>query len=403
MMKSRKMLSIMLVLLVVCLAMSAQAAIVGTGTSPISFDTATPTPATTAVGTPAVDYQGYVTGHTVGGVPQLTVGSTVVAIEDPATDWDNGGQGFAPIGAWTYRDKTAANPHPAPFSLLGSVTPSAPTTTGTANDMTEFKITGISFAVYDITNFQDDDQVSVRILDGSLTVVSTGTLEAIGYDAVLNPTALNAASLQGGGIFSGDAIFAPAAGHLTGPFTVQLALDENGSWTAAKHAFWLSLDSAELTVDYTVWSAGSPNTAPVVDAGLDFYTWFDGVERVETLEGVLVTDDGAPEAAVTTWAVVSEPDAVNYPIVIDDPSSLTSSVTMSVTGRYVLTLTGNDSLLQGEPDELIIDVFADACDAAQNQPGYEKLPGDIDNDCDVDLADFAMFAQDWLKSDSLQR
>ena len=253
--------------LVLTLAPAAPAAIVGTGTSSISFDTATPTPATTAVGTPAVDYQGYVTSHNVSGVPQLTLSSpNDTTIEDPATDWDNGGQGFAPIGAWTYRDKTSANPHPDAFSLLGSVTPSAPTTTGTGSDMTEFKITGISFAVSDPTAWDENDQIAVRILDGSSAVVSAGTLEAIGYDAVLNPTALNAASLQGGGKFSGDAIFAPAAGHLTGPFTVQIAIDENSSWTSAKQAFWMSLDSAQLTVDYTVLgAAGTPGTLIMVE------------------------------------------------------------------------------------------------------------------------------------------
>ena len=237
--------------LVLALAPAALAAtVVGTGTSSISFDTATPTPATTAgngklalgVGDSAPDYQGYVTGLD-STIPQVTLVSTGVhTIADTADFWDNGSQGFAPIDALTYCDKTALNPYPAAFSLLGSVTPTGPTTTGTASDMTEFKITGISFAVSDQTSWDENDQIAVRILDGSSAVVSAGTLEAIGYDAVLNPTALNAASLQGGGKFSGDAIFAPAAGHLTGPFTVQIALDENSSWTAAKQAFWLSLD-----------------------------------------------------------------------------------------------------------------------------------------------------------------
>ena len=257
--------------MVLALAPAAQAAIVvGTGTASISFNTATPLPATTAVGTGTVsDYGGIVTGHNGSGVPLLTL-STLndTTVVETTADWDNTtntvAAGMAPIGAWTFRDQNANNGNtwPAPFGLLGSVIPTAPTLTG-PSAMTEFKITGLSFAVRDRSGYANIDAVTVNILDGLSNVVSTGTLEAIGASG--GTTALNATSLDGGGIFSGDLVFDSATGHLIDTFTVQILSD--GNWNNGNEGFWISLDGAELTVDYTVDAIPEPATMSLLALG----------------------------------------------------------------------------------------------------------------------------------------
>jgi hypothetical protein len=151
-------------------------------------------------------------------------------------------------------------------------------------------------------------------------------------------------------------------------------------------------------------TTGITNVAPVVDAGADIVTWLvDGVNPVtEILAGAILSDDGVPEAAGTTWTVVNEPDYDNNPIVIADTSSLTSSVTMSVVGQYTLRLTGHDTELDGAPDDLVIDVYANGCEAAKIEavPPYSELlagqRGDTNWDCIVNLADLAVMAKNWM-------
>jgi hypothetical protein len=46
-------------------------------------------------------------------------------------------------------------------------------------------------------------------------------------------------------------------------------------------------------------------------------------------------------------------------------------------------------------------VRATPCLAAQAVPGYAAIVGDFNNDCVVDIADFADFARNWLKCNSL--
>jgi hypothetical protein len=49
-----------------------------------------------------------------------------------------------------------------------------------------------------------------------------------------------------------------------------------------------------------------------------------------------------------------------------------------------------------------INVYADSCEAAQNNPnGYTAPAGDMNNDCKVDFVDFATLAGAWLEDESL--
>ena len=43
-------------------------------------------------------------------------------------------------------------------------------------------------------------------------------------------------------------------------------------------------------------------------------------------------------------------------------------------------------------------VYADSCEAAQNNPnGYDALAYDLNNDCVVDFLDLAMYASEWAE------
>ena len=49
-------------------------------------------------------------------------------------------------------------------------------------------------------------------------------------------------------------------------------------------------------------------------------------------------------------------------------------------------------------DTLQIVVYADACEHASNQDGFEWIPGDINHDCIVDELDQAIMLERWLES-----
>jgi hypothetical protein len=138
------------------------------------------------------------------------------------------------------------------------------------------------------------------------------------------------------------------------------------------------------------------NFPPEVSAGENVTTWLDNGSVTVTLAGTV------NEAADTLWTMVSEPDDPNNPdAVIDDPTALGTTVTLSALGEYVLQLDANDGELDAVPSQMTISVFADSCLAAQSLPDYTPYPGDIDGDCDVDQDDLDLLMADWLECNAL--
>ena len=71
-------------------------------------------------------------------------------------------------------------------------------------------------------------------------------------------------------------------------------------------------------------------------------------------------------------------------------------------GTYTVQLTATDAEDNVTSDALEIAVAEDACAAAQlalDWPGFNVH--DVDQDCDVDLEDFAAFAAEWLDDRNL--
>ncbi len=70
-------------------------------------------------------------------------------------------------------------------------------------------------------------------------------------------------------------------------------------------------------------------------------------------------------------------------------------------GTYTIQLTATDTASQSDSDTLTVTVAADACAAAKEVTGFALNYYDRDGDCDVDLEDFATFAQSWLDDKNL--
>ena len=112
------------------------------------------------------------------------------------------------------------------------------------------------------------------------------------------------------------------------------------------------------------------------------------------LLGTLVDDDEVPIPATVLWAVTSGAATITPPA-----NQLGVTVSMTALGDYVLTLTADDTELT-DSDTVTIHIYNDSCEAAKGS-GIATLEGDFDLNCIVDLADFSVFAGNWLQSIAL--
>ncbi len=113
------------------------------------------------------------------------------------------------------------------------------------------------------------------------------------------------------------------------------------------------------------------NTAPSANAGSDLTVV---VGQVAALHG-LVNDDGLPippSMVTSTWSKLSGPSSV----VFGNASAADTTATFSTIGAYVLRLSATDGELSVSDD---VGVTVNS-----------NIPGDVDNDGDVDADDFAI-------------
>ncbi|MDK1030328.1 MAG: hypothetical protein QGD96_13525, partial [Anaerolineae bacterium] len=65
---------------------------------------------------------------------------------------------------------------------------------------------------------------------------------------------------------------------------------------------------------------------------------------------------------------------------------------------YTIELTAPDAAAQPDYDTLLVQVAADACEAAQLDPNWTGFDDyDINENCIIDLLDFTNFASKWLE------
>ncbi|NLH16006.1 MAG: hypothetical protein GX455_05475, partial [Phycisphaerae bacterium] len=100
-----------------------------------------------------------------------------------------------------------------------------------------------------------------------------------------------------------------------------------------------------------------------------------------------VTDYGKPDGKIILWTTADGPAEVTF----SDPGSPTSTAKFSKAGIYTLKLTVIDDTGTVE-DTATITAVSPTCADVTNY-----FPTDLNKDCRVNLADFALIAAEWLK------
>jgi len=152
-----------------------------------------------------------------------------------------------------------------------------------------------------------------------------------------------------------------------------------------------------LPVYGPIFSFFTDNQPPEVKFESDLVTtWLtDGIVDVNL--DATVTDESA--AYTVAWSVISEPN--EGMAVISDAAAEDTTVSFSETGKYVLQLEADDGEYKGS-NIVTVNVFIDGCEAAKSLPGFELIPGDINEDCVVDDKDLTILEAHWLESNALE-
>lgn len=159
------------------------------------------------------------------------------------------------------------------------------------------------------------------------------------------------------------------------------------------------LDSGTgLTTRGFVWSFNVlTNVAPTVQIANPIqYLWLGNDGDPDSATAVLdatTSDDGILEPLTYLWEQISAPEGVE--VVIDPNDVEDKTLILPAAGSYVFRLSAFDGELTTTAAAQIF-VGADPCQAAQAKPGYVQNPADFDDNCYVDINDFATFAAEWL-------
>ena len=146
------------------------------------------------------------------------------------------------------------------------------------------------------------------------------------------------------------------------------------------------------------WSFETVTSGPEVDAGSSIVTWLKSGTTTVDLNGTVADQTG--DVTATLWSVISSPPGSTVDIANNSVAATTA--TLAQTGLYVLELHAMDATQQEDSGLMQINVYADSCEAAKNNPnGYTAPPYDFNDDCRVDVIDFALFAAVWLQDESL--
>jgi len=175
--------------------------------------------------------------------------------------------------------------------------------------------------------------------------------------------------------------------------SVTLAPDTMYYWVV--HIYDSGIDDNWPIFMSPVFTFTVENQPPIVNAGDDVDSWPVDGERVVQLDGSVSDEDGGSGLATLEWTVTAEPNELN-PAEISDTLVLNPTVTVKELGTYTLQLEAGDGEFTAT-DTMQITVYADSCEHAQNQEGFEQLAGDINHDCKVDFVDLANFAASWLQ------
>lgn len=134
------------------------------------------------------------------------------------------------------------------------------------------------------------------------------------------------------------------------------------------------------------------NEPPVITAD-DINTYIGSGSILVEAE---VTNSPSFEGVSYSWSVIEQPeDSVIDPNVT---FLTTKDIVFDVdtVGEYVLELRATDDGGKYSLKQILVSVSADSCEAAKKVPGFVLLDGDVNEDCNVDMADLALMAADWI-------
>jgi len=250
---------------------------------------------------------------------------------------------------------------------------------------------------YDVTNSGKTTLKATHLLNPNPTYGSTVTVSVNQLQWTLPDPNLP------GGVITCDVYFGTNPEVEANPKVVIGQAVESVSVTLASNTiYYWAFDLYDSSISTTepfhlspIFTFNTSNTAPIVNAGDDIATWLDNDPRVVQLDGVVSDEDGGPGPATLLWTVIAEPNELNPPQ-ISDPLAANPTVTIKEVGSYTLQLEAGDGEFTATETMQIV-LYADSCEHAKNQEGFELIPGDINEDCIVNELDLAILEEHWLQ------
>ena len=141
------------------------------------------------------------------------------------------------------------------------------------------------------------------------------------------------------------------------------------------------------------WRFETLPSAPVADAGPSVVTWLENASAGIQLDGTVTDATGNLDDILWSVDYKTQGSTVGF----SDDTIQDPIVTLDSEGLYVLKLWADDTDGKTGEDLMRIEVYADSCEAAKNQPeGYTALEYDFNEDCRSDIEEFASVAEEWL-------
>jgi hypothetical protein len=162
-------------------------------------------------------------------------------------------------------------------------------------------------------------------------------------------------------------------------------------------------DVNDIVSDVWSFTTKALDASPVVDAGPKFIMTTALAAMPFELKGT-VTDDGVTPVTIGWQAFdVELGGGLTTKVSFTDAANPNTTVTISEAGSYVLKLTATDGDNPSVSDQKEIVVLDDGCQAIKSTGTWAANYYDINDDCVVDLSDFAVFALEWLDSTALDQ
>ena len=163
---------------------------------------------------------------------------------------------------------------------------------------------------------------------------------------------------------------------------------------------YINTTSGAQTAEGDIWTFSTKglNAVPVIVLPTALVTSVDMMPA--SIVPVEFTD---LDPASFTWTLTPETEGMAVVDTSVDLANPTAEVTGDVPGTYTVTVVATDTASQTATDSMLVKIGADTCAAAQMTSAWGGFNSyDANEDCVVDLADYATFAKEWLKNVAIE-